>query len=322
MEDIKRYFGGMFSEDSFQSLMYSVKWFALICSITGFSIGIKIYTNTAYSPKDYTKKFDAIYVNIDIANKKDTPLDAKTLFDLKHKHYLGVSNNLRNIQKGMVIILIISFMILIFGAREIPFFGLTIPDTLIYIVVYFGGLYLFANFGLTLNSLIENRLSLHSYVDYLENASGGIYYSNSIGNLLSDASFGDNWFSHYFDIYQGRNPNGKTNYSATIISWLGLYGFHASIIGGFLGAILTTSIEFLRRKSLKLKYAYLMILFMIVIFVLCAVSFTAKFIYPVFWVSSIALVITFWLFLWHKHGERIYKKFNLPKSQRKISSLY
>jgi len=308
MENSIAYFQTKFSEASFKSLMNFVKAMALTCAIAGFLFGIKVYSN-GYSPSKYTEKFEKIYEDTAMDDAQRF-LDVKTLFDLKYKHYKNVSASIGGIQKGVIIILIISFMVLIFGAREIPFFGFTIPDTLIYIVVYFGGLYLFANFGLTLNSLIENRISLHAYVNYMENASGGIHYTNSIRHLLSDASFGDNWFSHYFDIYQGRNPLEKTNIFANAIGWLGLYGFYAVIIGLFQGVVLTTTIEFLRRKGLKLKYAYFMISFLILLYMGCATAFIIKFQYPIFWVSSICLVLTIWLFFWHSNGKKIYMKFS------------
>jgi len=296
MENNTRYFEQKFSEGSFQSLMRFIKIFALLCSLIGFCAGILIYTSENFSPINYTSKFEQIYVDesdydkVDEKNKK--VLDVKTLFDLKYSHYLRVSTSLGSIQKGIIAILIIAFMVLIFGAREIPFFGFTIPDTLIYIVVYFGGLYLLANFGLTFNALIENRLSLNAYINQMEEASGGICYDNSIRHLLSDSSLGDNWFGHYFNAYGERTASDEARKVTGAMSWLGLYGIYAILIGLFQGVILTTTIEFLRRKKLKLKYAYFMISFVILMYLVTAASFVLKFNYAAFWIAAICTVLT------------------------------
>lgn len=55
--------------------------------------------------------------------------------------------------------------------------------------------------------MIEDRVSLHAYIDQFENASGWIHYKNSIRHLLSDSTLGDNWFSHYFEIYTGEQAS-------------------------------------------------------------------------------------------------------------------
>ena len=318
MENETGYFNRKFSEDSFKSLMNFIKYFTIACTLSAFIYGIMIYGYTEYKPTDYVCEFETIYEKSQ--PRSDEGLSIKTLFDLKYKHYANVTSSLASIQKGIIIILLISFMVLVFGAKEIPFFGFTVPDTLIYIVAYFGGLYLLANFGLTFNALIENRLSLHAYIDQMENASGGIDYKNSIRHILSDSSIGDNWFSHYFEIYEGRNPSEEDSFLTQAMGWLGLYGIYAVLLGLFQGVVLTTTIEFLRRKKLQLKYAYFMISFMILMYLVTATTFVIKFTFPVFWIGAIALVIAIWLFFWHAQGRRIYDKYHKEKAKNKTES--
>lgn len=306
METIEEYPESIFSEKSFNSVMNFVKYLSLAFTIIAFAVGIAIYSNDEYSPLEYMERFEKVYEDSNVVKIQDQNLTIKTLFDLKYDHYLNVSASLGGIQKGVIIILVISLMVLIFGAKRIPFFGFTIPDTLIYIVTYFGGLYLLANFGLTFNALIENRLSLHAYIDQLENASGGIHYKNSIRHLLSDSTLGDNWFSHYFDIYLGEEASATEIFMSRSLGWLGLYGIYAVLLGLFQGVVLTTTIEFFRRKELVLKYAYFMLSFLILMYLACASTFAVKFNYAIFWVASISLILTTWLFFWHKRGRIIY----------------
>lgn len=317
MELIDNYPESTFSEVSFKSVMNLVKYLSLGCTLIAFAVGVLIYTNNPRPSKKYKEDFKEIYIDPQFTIDKEKGLTIKTLFDLKYDHYLNVSTSLGSIQKGIIIILMLSLMVLIFGAKKIPFLGFTIPDTLIYIVAYFGGLYLLANFGLTFNALIENRLSLHAYVDQLEKASGGIHYKNSIRHLLSDSTLGDNWFSHYFEIYINKETSTTEKFMSRSLGWLGLYGIYAVLIGLFQGVVLTTTIEFFRRKELILKYTYFMLSFLILMYLACASTFAVKFEYAIFWIASISLVITIWLFFWHKRGRIIYDKFKDMTDQEK-----
>ena len=276
-----------------------IKIASLLFSISLLTWGLKVYVENNDVAKEYQGQFDEIY-----SSQHPDENDLYEFFNLKLGYYKDIVKSLGEIQKGIIIIIIISLLMLFFGADKLTVFGYTVPDNLAFMIIFFGGQYLWANFGLTLNALIENRLSLHAYINELEQLKGGLEYRNSLRHVLSDSTLGDNWFSHYFDIYKGRMPNNDQMITSKAIGWLGLYGIYAVVLGIFKFSVIATTLEFIKRKgpSMPLWARIVMPFFLFMMLTVSTLTFGLKMKYCMIWLGSIWLVNTLALFFWHSIG--------------------
>ncbi|GAB4510264.1 MAG: hypothetical protein Tsb004_12780 [Allomuricauda sp.] len=226
--------------------------------------------------------------------------DLMEYFSIKLDHYKAIVKSLSEIQKGLVVIVLIALLLVFFGAEKLTFFGYTVPKSLAFIIIFFGGQYIWANFGLTLNAMIENRLSLHAYIDIMEGMDGGINYKNSLRHVLSDSTLGDNWFGHYFDIYQGRDPKPIEILASKAIGWLGLYGIYAIILGIFKFSLIAATLVFMNRHANTIPdwLRNLMPIFLTIMLMVCTLAFVFKVAYSAIWMGTIWMVNSIALFLW------------------------
>ena len=211
----------------------------------------------------------------------------------------------------MLVLLVSSILVLVFGVERLPLIGITIPDNLIYMVIFFGGIYFWVNFGLTFNTLIDERLSLISYLDKIETFNGGaITYYNNPKHLLLDNSIMDNWFSHYFKIF------AKDSSNKLAFEILGLYGIYALVLGNYVANIVISAIEFTNRKALGPYLQAVLIVFAVAMIAASTFAFLDdNKRYAIIWMGAIWLFAAIVMFYWDKNGTRLYKMHRNKKTK-------
>ncbi len=302
--------------NSFLKTLFSLgalRFFFILITLIVFGYGYQKYTLDPELPISYQEKFSNIFEKGDQPKLKEKVYSK--LFDLKYAQYKENLAKFEDIQKWMLALLIISILVIVFGADKVPLFGFTIPDNLIYFIVFFGGLYFWANFGLTFSALIDDRLALYSYLDKIEIAQGKISYLNSPKHLLMDNSLMDNWFSYFFKIFE-EEPNVSDTVN-NIFGALGLYGIYAVILGLYKSLIFISVLEFIERKKLFLIVRIGLISFALAMTLTATAAFLLeKNSYATFWMGSIWLVVTGLSFFWHYWGQNIFKAHKIDRSSK------
>ena len=257
---------------------------------------------------NYQSQFDKIYIKGDNADKLN---NYKELYNLKYAYYQSLITKFSSIQKWMLVLLVSSILVLVFGVERLPLIGITIPDNLIYMVIFFGGIYFWVNFGLTFNTLIDERLSLISYLDKIETFNGGaITYYNNPKHLLLDNSIMDNWFSHYFKIF------AKDSSNKLAFEILGLYGIYALVLGNYVANIVISAIEFTNRKALGPYLQAVLIVFAVAMIAASTFAFLDdNKRYAIIWMGAIWLFAAIVMLYWDKNGTRLYKMHRNKKTK-------
>ncbi|MFD0990475.1 hypothetical protein ACFQ1R_10235 [Mariniflexile jejuense] len=280
-----------------------LKYLFLLVAISLITLGIHDYCNE----RDYQKRYQDSFKEIIKSGDSNKNVERyKDVFQLKHTYYENHLEKFSGIQTWMLAILCSSILVLIFGVDNISLFNLNIPDGLLYMVIFFGGIYFWVNFGLTFNSLIDERLSLMSYLDKIEKYNWGeIEYVNSPKHILLDNSLMDNWFIHYFEIFK----DGKSE--SVFFEILGLYGIYALNLGVYIGTIIISIIEFAKRKLLNVYFSGVLLLFAIAIFLASTYTFLiGDKQYSIMWMGAIWSFAAISLFFWDLSGDKMFKKYS------------
>lgn len=241
---------------------------------------------------------------------EDIGLSEKDIFDRRYEYYLGLQTKLDTIQFRMIVLTIIALLLLIFKTDklDLPVLSISVPSGVVYLLVFFAGMYLWANLGLTLNACNNSRLSLHAILKTLESEQRiRVHYYHSLEHTLSDASLLDNWFSYYFDIFK-RLPLTKDGKNANkILGWVGLFVIYGYFFGLYLASILISTYEYYKRKSINKFVAILMFSTLIIFFSVSTMAFSIKMPYSNHWMMTIWIFAAIGILTWIFYGDKLIK---------------
>lgn len=291
----------------------------ILCSFVAAAIMVLYGIEPSKKSQDFLKKYQFVYEGNPIDQVYDNDQDElnrmKWLYDQRKEYYNTTLNSLQIIQKGLIVIILVSILVLVFGAKQINVFSIAIPEGLIYFFILIGGVYLWINFGLTLNSALNSRMSLHHLARIIEtNNFGRINYQHSLEHTLADASFIDNWCSHYYNIFE---RSGYTNKTTKFFGYLGMYGLYSYVFGLFHACAITATYEFGLRKNINAKIQYIMLVFVVIMLLLGSLSFGNKFQHAFVWIGSIWFVNGIGLVYWYYRGKRLVEKnYHILKSKQ------
>lgn len=253
-------------------------------------------------PKDKSvKNIETSYTNGASELVKRNVGNAKILFDERLKHYRSTLSDFRTIQIGMLTLVIISLLIIIFRPEkiEVPLISISIPSGIVYLIIYFGGIYLWANFGLTFDTLVNHRLSLHHLAIALDiNLGNGADYAYSFRHVLIDNSLIDNWFSVYFNIFSEASNGKTTDLLFRALGWIGLVGVYALLFGLYICCVVTSTVEFFEEKRIHKGVFYTMLIFLVFFFYVSTGALYMKMPYSTIWISIIFLFASIGIGTW------------------------
>lgn len=293
----------------------NIKFVIGICFlISAIFVGYGLMCENQVSPDTYAKKYRETVNEL----RQNTDLDIVRVFEMRYAYYKEDLKSFQNIQLQILIILITSLLVIFFKTEKItiPILSLSLPSGIIFLVSYLGGLYLWVNYGLTLNSLIDSRMSLHYIVKEIQSTSPKIEigYEHSLEHILADSSMIDNWFSHFFNIFEGNDISGLKRFSIDIIEILGLYGIYGIVIGLFLATLIAITFEFVSRKKLPKYVGIAMLTFLFAMIILSFLVFVFKMPYVTYWLAAIWGFAGFNLVVWVWKGQNLVKEINKPKT--------
>jgi hypothetical protein len=222
-----------------------------ICFITvaGFLIFARI------QEKDENLVFFEKYKYVDaglLKTEKKTEDIAKWTFQIRLDNYYKNLDSLKGAILNIIILVVLGLLLIFYrpDGINVPFIALKIPAGILYIVIIFGALYAWSNFGLELNSAIDSRLALHNNLIALTGAEKyeHLPYDLKPTHILVDNAMVDGWVGYYFNIFKA---DGLTEVPEWILkTWeiLGLFGLYGTLSGVLIAISFITPIEFGERK--------------------------------------------------------------------------
>ena len=253
-----------------------------------------------YLADNYGKIYVGSKLKSEIAGKTPEYNQKNLLKDLHNNRtneYFKNSDKLSSLIQLLAAMTIIGLLILFYNPKslELPIISINIPDTLLYISVSIGLVYLWLQFGLRLNSGVDSRLALHRMTGLIEHDDGlRVAYNYSNINIYVDNSAIDTWCNYYYNIFGDGDPNPFHK----ILGFFGLYG----IYGVFIGFIHSTSLALISEFYGKKKHGliYILYFFALLMFIVSGSGFIIKFIHGAYFISWVWIVVVLTLFLWDK----------------------
>lgn len=290
---------------------------SLVTAVLCFFVGIRAQTegHPDTHPKTYSERIKSeVPLKADFNNDI---LDLRDLFDIKYAYYQEQVANLKSIQFNILILIVAGLLIIVFKTRniKIPWFDTEVPNGLLYLLLFLGGIYTWVNFGLTLNTVVDTRLALHNIVLELERTSSNtVTYVYSLEHVLSDSNFIDNFCIHYFEIFENNGWDGSKKGLVEALTYFGLYGIYAYILGLFVATTLVSTTEYIRIKNINKGVARLMMTFGFIMLLLSSVVFLVKMPFIGVWVGAIWLWATIGIGVWKWHWYTLVdKRYNTTK---------
>lgn len=245
---------------------------------------------------------DTIFKSISTLNKDSTLFRKINKADLEwmsQKRLTNYEKNIKSLHNTLLNVVVITMMgvLLIFYKPKginVSFLSIHIPETLLYIVVILGSLYLWANLGLLLNSAIDSRLALSIQFEVLNSNFIGLNYNSELSHILADYSIVDNWCGHFFSIFE----NGGT--SLGVLSNIGLFGIFGLLISLCFAVMFITAIELGYRKEKLEGLSVFLILLSISLVITSCVAWIYKHNYSAYYVSYVWLLTAIFIFIWKR----------------------
>ena len=233
-------------------------------------------------------------------------LDIKTIYANRIANYKENSQKLSSIIQFMSGMLIVGLLMLFFRPKslQLPVVSINIPDTLLYLAVPIGLVYLWLQFGLMLNSGIDSRLALQHMTELLEfneetNESVSYFYSNA--NNFSDNGIIDTWCNYYYKVFKEGDINEGHE-------WLGIFGLFG-IYGVFIALIFSVTLLLIAEFKLikKVNGIWVLYIFCAAMFLLSSGAFIGEFLHAYLFISFVWLLVGILVLIWTIYRRRVYQ---------------
>lgn len=234
--------------------------------------------------------------------KKDSIMNNMRISDLKwltQKRLSNYESNIKSLHNTLLNIVIITLLgvLLIFYRPKginVSFLSIHIPETLLYLVVIFGSLYLWSNLGLLLNAAIDSRLALDSQFEIITLNFEDLNYQNQMSHILVDNSIVDNWSGHFFEVFESDSESLK------VLSSIGLFGIFGLFTALFFAVINVTAIELGYRKGKLEGLSFFLVLLSMSLIITSCIAWVFKHNYSAYYISFIWLLAAIFTFLWKR----------------------
>ncbi|MCR9172352.1 MAG: hypothetical protein NXI10_07680 [bacterium] len=269
-------------------------------------------TEKEFIEKDYVKKnYKSVfeYQSNEVDNHVYSEAQVEQLerlIEVRKADYISNNENLNLLTQLLVAFLILGALILFYDPEEfqMPFIEVTIPATLFHLFIAFGMVYLWVQFGLSLNTGVDGRLSLNQLITEYELAKGvNINPSFSEIHTLIDKGIIDAWCHWYYHVFDMRSHGPFHD----VISWIGLY----VVYGGFWGAIhavaimLSTTIYEKKKDNTGGKLLLILFILTMLLLVAAGITFIVEFPHASRLISVSWIIATFILIYWIFWGREV-----------------
>lgn len=233
--------------------------------------------------------------NLNIAGK----LSWKIIYNHRYEHYQNTNKSMSNILQLMAALMLIGLLILFYRPKylKIPILNIEMPRSLMYLSASIGLVYLWLQFGLTLNAGIDSRLALHFMTLLRENIGDfEVAYVFSDTNTLLDRGVVDAWCTYYYDV-MAKGLNGESH---AILSFFGLF-----VIYGTLWGVIHATCFILLITYYEIKKAWIILLLLIIavaLFFISDYSFFDEFKHATLLLSWTWGIASTCLILWYFFG--------------------
>lgn len=257
---------------------------------------------------------------------KKGKIDRESIQQLYEKNFKSrlsdYENNkaqLTSIMRLLLGIAIIGVILLFYRPKSLrlPIAAIEIPDSLLYPCIAMSLLYLWMQFGFTLNAGIDSRLALESMVEYAECFSDKEVndpYSNR--HILVDNGILDSWAQHYHRRFDRSVRSTNSSWSPhDVLAWISLYVGYGTFMG-FIHACCFALIATIHDKKGRIKLTSLLYYITLLIFLLSSVGFLYEFNY------ATALIAWNWgatcvlLLLWKWQGIHIANAYEIRRKNK------
>jgi hypothetical protein len=143
------------------------------------------------------------------------------LYKSRVSNYKEVSSDIKSVSQLLLAFIAIGLLIMFYRPDHmtVPVISVSIPDSLPYLFVSAGLLYLWIEFGLNLNAGIDSRLALHHLAEYRETFQGySVAYQFSDVNTFVDTGILDTWSGAFYELFD----NGENTATKRVLAWIGL----------------------------------------------------------------------------------------------------
>lgn len=186
------------------------------------------------------------------------------LFERRMNDYLENNEALQGLIKFFVILLVIGLLLLFFRPKKlvVPIISIEIPDVFLYLFISIGLIYMWLQFGLTLNSGINSRLALSKIIDIQEYFPPyKVSYFYSIRNILADDGLLDSWFGYYYNSF----AEGRINWIHKQLTMFALFFIFGTFWGLIHAVCFILIADYKRMKSnnlINVLYAFAVLMFL------------------------------------------------------------
>jgi hypothetical protein len=289
---------------------FGSSWTILCVSIFAFVLsGILFFYQSSEARKACTEKLKSEFRSVDDEHGTHH-VDHEQLpeiFNNRKADYQKAGDHLISNHQFMAVFLVLSLMVLIYRPKDIrvPLVGIDVPESLVYIFILFGTIYLWSSFTLLLISTIDSRLALEHLADVMEWKMGGINYYYSSSRTLLDQGFIDAWTTNYFDIFRNSPSHDFEAHSGS--ARFMLFGVYAPLYGTALAATLAVSLRAIREKRTILTLlAFVFNAFSlgaVSVKILSRINYAHDFFAWIWFYCGAALIL--WLFFGQKMVDRV-----------------
>ena len=227
----------------------------------------------------------------------------KELYAKRYADYLKNNNKMSGLIQLLAALVALGILLLIYqpSSLEVPGIKISVPDTLLYIFISIGLVYVWLQFGLTLNSGIDSRLTLQSLNSLLESFNEfSITYEYSDNNTLVDKGVLDTWFSFYHDAFAG----GSNDIAHQVLGCLGMFLIYGTF-WGLAHAICFILISTLHEKKKGGAATIVLYTIAFLLFALADISFIWEFRYALLLMAWNWGVVVITMFMWNLKGDKL-----------------
>lgn len=287
------------------------RFFILICLVLSVGFLVFYFNEKTDNPtledefkKQYNVEFSLAETVQDHQYKSD--IDLEWMFKERHSNYESNIKSLHNTLLNVVIINVLGILLIFYKPKgiNVSFLSIQIPETLLYLVVILGSLYLWSNLGLLLNSAIDSRLTLDYQLQALTSNFHDLNYQNELSHILVDNSIVDNWCGHFFGVFREGGD------SLFVLNRIGLFGIFGLLTALLFAVINITAIELGYRKQILQGLSAFLVTFSMLLIVTSCVVWVSDHTYSAYYIAYVWLMTAVFTFLWKRFRNETVSNFS------------
>lgn len=240
------------------------------------------------------------------------------LFAERLKDYKSTISALGGSLINIVGIIVLGLLVLFYrpDGIQVSFLSIQIPQSLLYLIIVAGSVYMWQNLGLQLNSAIDARMSLVNLSENIIPASlnGNLPPTQKIDHILVDNAIVDNWVGHFFDLFYVETERLS---SVKAYSAIGLFFIYGNLFALLYTVCFATVVEFGIRVSDSKLLSDILLIFTLVIMLVANYVWITKHEYASEFTAYYWLMAGVLLFLWKTKGIELADKIS-PQKKTKL----